>query len=842
MSSSVEDLPITEEDLVAAICREDLWFFAQEFWETIPGAGKMVPNWHMEVLCRELQVVAERVFAGLPKLHDLVVNVPPGTSKSSLVSILFPAWLWTRMPEARVLSASNTDNLVLDLSTKARAVIKSDKYRMMFPDVILREDVDAKGRYANTCGGDRVTCTVSGKSPIGMHAHFICIDDPIDPKRASSEVELQIAKEFVTEHIVSRKVDKAVTVTILVMQRLAPTDPSAVMLGAASKEGAAPVRHLCLPSNLIRGDDGAWLEGDVSPVELAKNYVDGLLDPKRMSWSVIREFQAKGAHYFETQFRQKAYARQGGLFRIHDFNKRIRAAPYECRRIRYWDRACLLPGVSLVTTARGDVPIDRVLVGDQVLTRRGYQVVRWAGPTKSIREVTTVLCTNGELVAGTADHLVWTENRGWVELASLHGQDILVTPDGEVRPELVRSLSVWDTQGVDGVFDPVLEALDRYDGSVPVFDLEVGGVHEFYTNSILVHNSTAGGGCYTAGVLLAKDLAGYYYVEHVVHGQWEPKQRNDIIKATALRDRVKYGKYEPTIYVEAEGGSSGVDAWMHLAKMLAGFRVRQDRPSGSKDVRAEPWAAQLAAGTVFIVDGDDTWSIQEFIDEHVRFMPDRSARRMGRYKDQVDSASAAFTLLSQQRQAGTVRVYNLGKKKKGALKIVVCTREELASLHLEDRVAVVVHFEDPEVGDLQRFLDGTQEEKETISQTTTRCLGVLHLRFTSLDPRDYQDTWNRRVEPYGRKPADLVMTDADGKRLWSFLLRPRELPVDTFILCEEDGNKRAMSVAYAICDILNVNKDSTVYVPSEPEGHVRDKVPPVLHIYEQTRRNRGLVV
>ncbi len=488
---------ISEAELIASITKDSFFEFVQEFWTCIPGIEPLVLNWHLEYLAEELQKVAERVFRGLPKEHDMVINVPPGTSKSTLCSILYPAWIWTRMPNARILSASHTSELCLDLANKSRMVINSDLYKACFPEIELRTDQDAKGYFINTLGGDRLTCTVAGKSPMGFHGHFLLPDDPIDPKKAVSEAELKTAREFFTSVLPSRKVNNEVSVTILIMQRLHREDPTAVMLETGAKLGPSAVKHICLPG------DVSW---EISPPELRSRYIDGVLSPTRLSRRSLKEKEITlGAYAYAGQYGQSPTPLGGGMFQETWFNNRVKAAPFKSKRVRYWDRA----------------------------------------------------------------------------------------------------------------------------------------------------SSTMETGCYSVGVLMAKDAEGSYYVEDVVRGQWEPYQRNQKILATAHRDRLKYARNEPIIYVETEGGSTGIDANRKLASDLAGFVIKFDKPTGSKDVRAEPWSAQLAAGNVYIVDdGHATWDINAYISEHQHFRPE-PGKRLGRWKDQVDASCLI---------AGTMIKTNLGLK------------------------------------------------------------------------------------------------------------------------------------------------------------------------------------
>jgi len=220
MSATLNQLT-DELDLLRNGLQKSFRYFVRAFWECVPGAAPLKWNWHMQLLADDLQYVAERVFKGLPVEHDLIYNVPPGSSKSTITSIMFPAWVWTRMPEARFLCISHTDVLVLDLSVKCRSLILSSLYQELFPEIELTADQDTKSSFRNVHGGERMTATVGGKSPTGRHAHFHIGDDLVDPRGVRSQAEMLAARQFLTEVLPSRKIDKAVTPLILIMQRLA---------------------------------------------------------------------------------------------------------------------------------------------------------------------------------------------------------------------------------------------------------------------------------------------------------------------------------------------------------------------------------------------------------------------------------------------------------------------------------------------------------------------------------------------------------------------------------------------------------------------------------------------
>ena len=141
---------------------------------------------------------------------------------------------------------------------------------------------------------------------------------------------------------------------------------------------------------------------------------------------------------------------------------------------------------------------------------------------------------------------------------------------------------------------------------------------------------TAGGGAFTAGVLMHKLKDGRCCISDVQRGQWGALDRERRIKQTAFVDgrNVK-------IVVEQEPGSGGKESAEATIRMLAGWSVSADKVTGDKEVRAEQYAAQVQGGNVEIVHAD--WN-RAFLDEHELF-PN------GKFKDQVDAAAGSFNEL-----------------------------------------------------------------------------------------------------------------------------------------------------------------------------------------------------
>lgn len=137
--------------------------------------------------------------------------------------------------------------------------------------------------------------------------------------------------------------------------------------------------------------------------------------------------------------------------------------------------------------------------------------------------------------------------------------------------------------------------------------------------------STAGDGCYSAGVLLAKDRNGIVYIESVIRGQWSALERNQIIKQTCEADRAKYGG-EVITYIEQEGAGSGKDVNEALIRELGEFEVYSDPasvsarvkvggvllPGDAKVRRASLFAAQVQAHNVCVLEAP--W-MHDFLEE-----------------------------------------------------------------------------------------------------------------------------------------------------------------------------------------------------------------------------------
>jgi len=989
--------------LERSVYRDSFYAYMRAAWPHIESAP-YIDNWHVGAVCEHLQAVT------LGQISKLLINIPPGCSKSLITCVFWPTWEWQRDPSVRWFFASYDQQLSTRDSVKCRTLLSSPWYQAMWPGrVMIKRDQDQKTYYETTAGGYRLATSVGGHGT-GEHPDRVVFDDPHNVRKAESEVERQNVIDWWDLTMPTRGLSRGVR-QVGIMQRLHHRD----LAGHIISRGDFVL--LCLPmryepnrmaTTVLGWNDPRTIEGE-------------LLAPAQFPEEKIRSLEKSlGAYGVAGQLQQRPQPRGGGLFKPQWFNRRNRTAPREAVRVRAWDRAACLIAGTLIETLRGSVPIEDVRVGDLVLTRNGYRPVKWSGVSGFVNELIVARFANGAMIVGTVDHPVWTENRGWVELAAIRGSryndgrrilscqnDVMIprwlssmgfgsdvlaengisggvygtqdsadtvltlctessgntitgtyltdaiyitrmktgttttsltwnasqglnttaftTPSKDgIRRKLLRNitaellgcglnpqyigntpanyvgslsapvtsilndcvgavLNVANGHGmgiprknavsVEGdigdvldrilvprrvptncLFGPVLCAVlnltdvknanrtsavavnaDRLRG-VPVYDLQVDGDHEFFANGILVHNTNEGG-CYTAGVLMAKDKDGTLYVEDCVHGQWEPNERNDRIIATAKKDRLRYGpKWEPTIVVEMERGSTGLESFQRLAARLVGYKIKEDRPTGSKDVRAEPWADQLAAGNVVICDngGEPLWDIANYVTEHEQFKPDSKVKRLGKYKDQVDASSMACNWLANKSaepaEARVIRFRTTDRNKPKHPRVVVSSYASLPNIDADQKTMLtVIHDPFTEKPEEARFLPSIPNLIDTHFSA-----------FADLNPSDYQDAWEQPVEPYGKPPAELVIAREHGKAIWKALLKPQPTP-ELFIFVSPNGN-RADAIAKAFMDVLRIPRDGLHYADSDNEEGKHKQPPANQHVYDVMRIARGAIL
>jgi predicted phage terminase large subunit-like protein len=337
--------------------------FVKEAWHVLEPTQPLVWNWHLDAICQHLEAVTEG------RINRLLINVPPGSSKSLLVSVMWQAWEWTlpHLRSMRYLTTSFNDGPVKRDTRKCRDLILSEWYRSLWPEVELNRTGETS--FANTKTGTREG--VAFGSLTSQRGDRLVIDDPHSTETAESVAEREATTRKFREGAQNRLNDQAKSAIVVIMQRLHEEDISGVIL----KLGMEYV-HLCLPMEFEPERACKTSIGFKDP-----RTADGeLLDPIRFPRAEVEKLKRDmGSYAYAGQYQERPVPREGGLFKREWFAGRIiNEAQTGTVWVRYWDlagskdrNAARSAGVKL-----GRQPDGSYVVGHSAVGRDEGQAIR----------------------------------------------------------------------------------------------------------------------------------------------------------------------------------------------------------------------------------------------------------------------------------------------------------------------------------------------------------------------------------------------------------------------------------------------------------------------------------
>jgi predicted phage terminase large subunit-like protein len=297
-------------EISRAECEESLSEFIRQSWDVIEPAMLYVHGWHIDFICEHLEAITDGVELddGSP-YNRLLANVPPGTMKSLVANVFWPAWEWgpRNMPHLRfVCAAHKVENLSARDSRRMRQLITSDWYQARWGDrVSLSKDQNEKLNFQNSRGGFRIATAIT--SLTGIRGDRVIIDDPHSVDSASSEALRQSEVATFLEAIPTRLNDPIHSAIVVIMQRLHEEDVSGVIL-----EKELGYDHIMLP---MRYDPTRHCVTKLG-IEDPRSAEGELLFPARFPASVVdRDERAMGPYASAGQFQQQPTPRGGGVIK-----------------------------------------------------------------------------------------------------------------------------------------------------------------------------------------------------------------------------------------------------------------------------------------------------------------------------------------------------------------------------------------------------------------------------------------------------------------------------------------------------------------------------------------------
>ena len=296
--------------------------FVREAWHVLEPGNAYVHGWHIDAICAHLEAVTDG------RITRLLINVPPGTMKSLIVSVFWPAWEWgpCALPSLRYLTTSYSETYAKRDSRRMRDLVTSEWYQRLWPDIELQRAAELS--FENTKRGAREGMPF--QSLTGGRGDRVIIDDPHSTETAESEADRARTTRIFRESVPTRLINPERSAIVVIMQRLNERDVSGQII--ALQLGYV---HLMLPMEFEPERRCETSIGFRDP----RSYDGELLFPERFPREVIeRDKKVMTAYAIAGQYQQRPAPREGGLFKRANFPV-VELAPLPKKIARAWDFA-----------------------------------------------------------------------------------------------------------------------------------------------------------------------------------------------------------------------------------------------------------------------------------------------------------------------------------------------------------------------------------------------------------------------------------------------------------------------------------------------------------------------
>lgn len=319
----LEDEEADEEE--RHLCEQSLAVFARLAWHVLEPATPLKWGWALDAICEHLEAVTDG------DILRLLMNVPPGSMKSLLTSVIWPAWEWgpRSKPQHRFLGTAHKQDLAVRDNMKCRRLIQSSWYQRLWP-IVLTGDQNAKTKFENAQTGFREAMAFTGMT--GSRGDRVILDDPHSVDDANSVVTL--AADIVTfREALPSRVNNDQSAIVIIMQRLHELDVSSVALELGYAHLCIPMRYeSARPATCIGWKDPRTFDGE-------------LMFPDRFPEKQVAELERSlGIYATAGQLQQRPAPRAGGMLKPEQMPV-IEAIPLDdaVEWIRGWDLAATIP-------------------------------------------------------------------------------------------------------------------------------------------------------------------------------------------------------------------------------------------------------------------------------------------------------------------------------------------------------------------------------------------------------------------------------------------------------------------------------------------------------------------
>ncbi len=276
---------------------------------------EQTPASHHKLLVDELEFLSRGVT------DRLMIQMPPGSAKSTFASVLFPAWWFGQHPGSSIIAASHTASLAEHFGKRVRDLIAAQQPKLGY-HLIKGDRAASHWRLSN--GGEYYAAGTRG-SIIGRRADLVIVDDPIGSQlQADRSVDRDRLWDWYRSDLTTRL--KPNGRIVLIMTRWHEDD----LAGRLATQLDAGWRILRLPA-LAEEDDPLhraigeplWPEWEDLPALLKKRALVG-----ERTWSAL--------------YQQAPHPAEGGLFKVACLLPIDQSACVPGPTVRAWDLAATI--------------------------------------------------------------------------------------------------------------------------------------------------------------------------------------------------------------------------------------------------------------------------------------------------------------------------------------------------------------------------------------------------------------------------------------------------------------------------------------------------------------------
>lgn len=221
-------------------CRHELKLFTQDCWHVIEPEP-LQWDWYLDAICEHL------TYVYLGDIKNLIIAIPPRFLKSTLCSVIWPAWCWANNPALKFLTGSYEIGLATRDSLRMRDLVQSDWYRARYgTSTTLKVDQNVKDLYINDSKGMRMAVSVAGKLT-GYGGDIHIIDDPHNLQDINSDVKRDAAVRWYTGPLRSRFNNYSLARRVIIAQRSHASD----LIGHLMQTSPGLYTYLCLQNEFV---------------------------------------------------------------------------------------------------------------------------------------------------------------------------------------------------------------------------------------------------------------------------------------------------------------------------------------------------------------------------------------------------------------------------------------------------------------------------------------------------------------------------------------------------------------------------------------------------------------